>query len=208
MRGLPNPRWWGLVRSNVAPTCAHMSRCDPLPDLATANLGDVVELEGSPPQTVRSRVLLPTPVGQMSGFVVLGEFEAVVGFSLAASMSYVLYRRVGSRIPAGLLVRPAYRGVTSFWSPHLPPARSAMGEVPWRVAEVANSFDPLVVLWRSGEPVVFMRDGDLQPGALSMKWMPRDRPDRREFHRSSVEVVAPAWEPSPSHASFQRSTVP
>lgn len=166
-----------------------------MPTLASVNLGDVVSLPDGD-LTVRARVLLPTPVGQMAGFVACGELEALVSFPLVSAHPYVVYRRVGQRPPEGIRARAAYSGVANYWAPHLPAARSAMGEVLWRVAEVVGSFDPLVVLWRSGEAAVFMRDGELDPGGLDVKWMPRDRPDDRGYTRQSSEVHAPGWVPA------------
>jgi hypothetical protein len=161
---------------------------DDLPTLAAVHLGDVVTFPDRTSLTVRARVVLPNPVGQMAGFVVCGELERLVGFPPLAGHPYVQYHRVGRTPPAGIKARAVYSGVANYWAPHLPAARSAMGEVTWRVAEVAGSLDPLVVVFRSGEPAVFMRDGDLDEGDLDVKWMPRDRPDERIFRRQSSTV--------------------
>lgn len=167
-----------------------------LPTLASVNLGDVVSLPDGTEMTVRARVLLPTPVGQMAGFVACGELEALISFPLVSASPYVIYRRVGQRPPEGIRARAAYSGVANYWAPHLPAARGAMGEVLWRVADLVGSLDPLVVLWRSGEPAVFMRDGEAHPDDLGVKWMPRDRPDDRDFTRQTSEVHSPAWTPA------------
>lgn len=163
--------------------------------LASVHLGDVITLGDRPPLTVRSRVLLPSPVGQMAGFVVAGELEVVVSFAAIDGAPFVVYQRVGRRPPSGIRARAAFSGATNYWAPHLPAARSAMGEILWRVADVAGSLDPIVVLWRSGEPAVFLRDGELAADQLGVKWMPRDRPDDRQFVRESSRVSAPVFTP-------------
>ena len=179
-----------------------------MPTLAGVHLGDVISFPDSRSLTVRSRVVLPNPVGQMAGFVVCGELELLVGFPLLAAHPHVQYQRVGRRPPEGLRARSVYSGVANYWAPHLPAARSAMGEISWRVAEVAGSLDPLVVLFRSDEPAVFMRDGELRQEDLDIKWMPRDRPDERIFRRQSSKVVTSvpdhAGELSPSVAEPAR----
>jgi hypothetical protein len=56
----------------------------------------------------------------------------------------------------------------------------------------------MVVLWRSEETSVFVRDGDVDPRQLSVDWMPRDQESDQLYGRESSQTSSPVRVPSPA----------
>jgi hypothetical protein len=172
--------------------------------LADIRLGDVICLPDGREMTARSKVALPMPLGSMAGFVIAGELEALVSTPSTTDGPYTLYAPVNDIPDIARRARPVYSGACSYWSPHLPAKRQAMGELLYRVAEVRGSLDPLVVVWRSREPVVFVRESQVPAGSLSVLYMPRDAEDVSDVARHTATVNAPITAPAPQVPLYER----
>lgn len=166
--------------------------------LARSELGDLVTLPDGRSLSVRARVSLPSPEGSMAGFLILGELE------LLLSMPHRLHAPFGVYIPISYLpdyaadAKSVFEGVTSYWSPHLPAISGAMGELAWRVLRVRNRLDPLVLVYRGQEMVVFVKASEASSGDVSVRFMPRTRDNEHEVTRQSALVGSPHPLPVPS----------
>jgi hypothetical protein len=159
----------------------------PLADLA---LGDVITLPEGRSLTVRSVVQLVVPVGSMSGFVLLGELELLLSIPTSELDQLGVYLPV-ERFPVPHeQTRVAAEGAARYWSPHLPAIAGAMGEVTYRVLDVRGSLDPVVVVYRGPDVVVFMRTGGLDTNALRLLRMQRPVGTEQDVDRFAAVVTA------------------
>jgi hypothetical protein len=188
----------GVARDVEAPNGVPMSLLGS--SLSNANLGDVVSVGDGRSLTVRARAALPESVGSMAGFVVCGECEALLSLPPSPRAPVGLYAPL-NYIPAKLSsARPVFSGAVSYWAPHLPADGGAMGELRFRVAEPPGSVDPLVVVWRGNEPVVFCHYGDADPRELELLEMGRPAPEVALAERRTGFVTAPHTAPTPAPA--------
>lgn len=156
--------------------------------LESLHLGDLVELPDGRRLTVRSRVMLPMPLGSMGGFVLCGELEAMLSVP-AWPEAPVLAYEPASVLPAeARAARAVFHGACSYWAPHLPGQRQGMGELLWKVLEVPGEVDPVVIVWRSREAVIFVRGASIQTG-LKALYMPREHEDIAPVEWRSSEVL-------------------
>ncbi len=133
----------------------------PLKDM---RLGDIVTLPDERSLTVRARTIMPNSVGTMAGFMVLGELDAILT-TPARNGEFIGYY-VPASSPTFDLEAPARQraeGALRYWAPHLPPVASAMGELLYRVVEVHGAIDPHIVVYRSKEPIFFVRAAAIDP---------------------------------------------
>lgn len=166
--------------------------------LSKVNLGDVVTVADGRSLTVRARAQLPAPVGTMSGFVLCGECEALLSVPPSPRSPIGLYAPL-NYVPAALAsARPVYAGAVSYWAPHLPADAGAMGELKFRVAEPPGQVDPLVIVWRGNESVVFCHYGEADPSTLEVLSMSRPAADVEVAKRRSSIVTAPHTAPAPA----------
>lgn len=159
--------------------------------LRGVHLGDLIALPDGRSLTVRAKAELPLPVGSMAGWVIAGELEALLSFPPSVSSPVNLYQPVDYLPESMHRARSVFSGSCSYWSPHLPAARQAMGELLYRVAEVAGQVDPLVIVWRSNEAVVFVKASSIPPESLGVLWMPRDAEDVSMVPRHTTVVTSP-----------------
>ena len=161
------------------------------PELADVALGDVVTLPNGRSLTVRSMVTLATPVGSMSGFLLLGELEMLLSIPPSQNDPLGVYLPV-ERFPVDeSQTRVAAEGAARYWAPHLPAIAGAMGEIRFRVLEVRGSVDPVVVVYRGPDVVVFVRTGHLDVRSLGMLRMQRPSGVEQDVERHAA-TVAPA----------------
>jgi hypothetical protein len=166
--------------------------------IAQLALGDIVSLPEGRDLTVRSRVTLTNPVGSMAGFVLLGEMELVLAIPSVYSAPVGVYLPV-ERFPVpSTHTRCASEGAARYWAPHLPAIGQAMGEIYYRVFEVRGSVDPVVVIYRGPEAVVFVRTGYTWDADLRITSLARDpRNEDIAVDRHAAEVtVTPARAPA------------
>jgi hypothetical protein len=161
----------------------------PLADLA---LGDVLTLPDGRAHTVRSIVQLVVPVGSMSGFVLLGELEMLLSMPASIRDPLGVYLPV-ERFPVPEAhTRIAAEGAARYWAPHLPAIAGAMGEILYRVIEVRGSLDPIVVVYRGPDVVVFVRTGEMDVTTLRLLRMQRSMEPEQD-----VERFGAALQPAP-----------
>jgi hypothetical protein len=134
----------------------------------------------------------------MAGFVLLGELELVLSVPSVAGAAVGVYLPI-ERFPVPTVhTRCASEGAARYWAPHLPAVGQAMGEIYYRVIEVRGSVDPVVVVYRGPDAVVFVRTGYAWDADLRVTALPRD--DRHEGidvvrHAADVTVAQPVAQP-------------
>lgn len=159
----------------------------PLEDVA---LGDVVTLHDGRSLTVRSSVVLPQPIGSLSSFLLAGELDVI----LAVGPGQVsVYCPVEFATPASNDYTIVCEGAASYYAPHVPALAGAMGEVQFRLVMLRGSVDPLILLWRENELIVFKRETYTSRDAIEV--LPMRRGDTRSAvplvrHAASVEPAA------------------
>lgn len=145
---------------------------DVLAPLAHVELGDIVVLPDGRAMTVRARVTLPSPEGSMAGFLICGEMEILLSTPSFTSGPVNVYVPIDYLPESAAKARTVCEGAASYWAPHLPAMSGAMGEILYRVVEVRGSIDPIVIVYRGPEVIVFIRatyarSCDLQVLAMS-----------------------------------------
>lgn len=183
-----------------------MQRHAPTPDhpLRNLQLGDILTLDTGQAYSVRSVERdLAAVVGTMTGFVLAGELgpqavllavppNAADPIDVYAPLDYIpLHARSATAV---------CEGVASYWAPHLPNLSGAQGEIGYKIARIRGSVDPMVLVWRGEERVVFLRSAALPLDYLHVHYLPRDASitevDQARFaatvHASSRAVGEPA----------------
>lgn len=177
--------------------------------LASVALGDLVTLPDGKRMSVRSRVSLPVPEGTMAGFVILGELELLLSLPPNVRDDFGVYVPISHIPDYAADAKSVFEGVTAYWSPHLPALSAAMGELAWRVLKVRNRLDPIVLVYRGSEMVVFVKASSASPADLSVLFMPRTADDGAQVVRQSALVGSPVPTPAAVPASApQRVAVP
>lgn len=156
--------------------------------LHTLNLGDMIELPTGQKITVRARVRLPETVGAMRGFIICGELEILLGIPENSGETIVGYRRIKTLPKFIKNVQAIFKGACSYWAPHLPGMRQAMGELLYKVLEVPGSIDPIVIVWRGQEAVIFVK-GESYKGDMRVLYMPRHSENLDSLDWTSSEVL-------------------
>ncbi|MCP4792046.1 MAG: hypothetical protein GY882_01720 [Actinomycetia bacterium] len=158
-------------------------------------LGDIVAIPGGRLLMARSKVTLPAAAGTMGGFILCGEFEALLSIPATPGDRVALYAPV-AELPVGAdEVTIHSEGAANYWSPHLPSVQGAMGEVLWRVLTVRGSIDPVVVVWRGPEVVVFVRTDSFDQCELDVLWAHRTVDNQFDVEREAGFVEAPVAMP-------------
>lgn len=164
----------------------------PLADVA---LGDIVVLPDGRALTVRSRVTLPAPVGSMAGFVICGEMEILLSTPSSTGGPVNVYVPINYLPESAARARTVCEGAANYWAPHLPAMSGAMGEILYRVVEVRGSIDPIVIVYRGQEVIVFIRATYARSSDLNVLSMSRDAGNDVDVTRHAG-VVTPAAVPA------------
>lgn len=159
--------------------------------LAHLALGDVVVLPDGRGMTVRARVDLPAPVGSMNGFVIAGELEVLLSAPTRNESPVLVYVPIDYLPEAAERARTAYEGVMNYWAPHLPALSGAMGELLYRVVSIRGSVDPIVIVYRGPEVIVFIRAAYANGDDLRVLYMRRDVDNDVDLERH-IGLVSPA----------------
>jgi hypothetical protein len=165
----------------------------PLADLA---LGDIVVLPDGRAMTVRSRVDLPSVVGSMSSFVIAGELEVLLSAPARNDSPILVYVPIDYLPETARNAVVAYEGVTNYWAPHLPGVSGAMGELLFRVVSLRGAIDPIVIVYRGPEVIVFIRATYADSKEFKVLYMRRDVDTDMTLDRHAG-VVSPATIPVP-----------
>lgn len=163
----------------------------PLP-LAEAALGDIIQL---PPHgrhhTVRGSVRLPVVVGSVAGFIVAGEMDVLVTTPPTYDAPVAIYVPTPKMPASPDHFRSIAEGVFNYWAPHLPAVASAMGELAYRLLALRGSIDPVIVLYRDDEPIIFVRSSLAAIGELRVMALARTFDDTAQVTRYAASVRAP-----------------
>jgi hypothetical protein len=160
--------------------------------LAGSALGDLVTLPDGRGLSVRARVSLPVPEGSMAGFVILGELELLLSLPPLLGAPFSVYVPISYLPEYAADAKSVFEGVTSYWSPHLPAVSGAMGELAWRVLRVRNRLDPLVLVYRGPEMVVFVKASEAAAGDVHVRFMSRTGDNDVAVARQSALVGSPS----------------
>lgn len=146
--------------------------------LRALQLGDIVSLQSGIALSVRAvERQLAENVGTMAGFVLLGELGpdcVLLAIPSGKQDSVDIYSPL-DHVPAhAKAAQVACQGVISYWAPHLPNLSGALGELGYKVASLRGSVDPMVLIWRGKERVVFVRTSTLAYELLNVTELPRN----------------------------------
>ena len=159
-------------------------------------LGDLVRLPDGRTLSVRAVMLeLPHSVGSMHGFALCGEVgpsAALLSLPSDPSGPVSVYRPV-DRVPAHAVdATMVCSGQVPYWAPHLPGLRGAMGSLGYKVCVVRGAVEPLVLIWRGRELVVFVHSAILSASDVTVRPMRRDESAiNSPVTRSAAAVAAP-----------------
>lgn len=159
-------------------------------------LGDLIIFPDGRRMSVRATAAFPTPVGSASGFFLLGEFEGLLASPTRQGFPLLWYVRRPGLPSAGA---PRCEGAVRYWAPHLPAVASAMGEVYYQTFEVPASVDPEIVVFRSKEPVRFVRAAYYDARGLTRLAMPSENEVIGDVRRES-------WAPRPDTREIEVET--
>lgn len=164
--------------------------------LQAVELGDVVVLPDGRAMTVRGRVGLPTPVGSMSGFLIGGELEVLLSLPTLIESPIAVYVPIDYLPESAAKARTVYEGAMRYWAPHLPALTGAMGELLYRVVAVRGSVDPIVIVYRGPEVIVFIRASYADGRDLRVLYMRRDVDNAVDLDRHAASVHVPGGGPA------------
>lgn len=170
-------------------------------------LGDVITLPGGRQVTVRARERMPIPYGPMAGFFVLEELDLLLSVPPQPSLSPALFEacpRMPEKVKRGVEV---YRGEMNYWSPHLPAAADAMGALQFRVVDVPGELHPAVIVYRTGEPIVFVHTRDVDADGLGLLAM-HVGDEWAERYTRRASVLTPQPQQTPERAPDRRQAKP
>lgn len=161
------------------------------------SLGDIVTIPPRGPLTVRAKYQRPD--SPTSGFLVLGECEAVV---LREGDSVWVHLPVGDFPESVKFGRSIAEGACSFWAPHLPAQTQALGQMVWRMVRPRSSVTPALIVWRGPARTVFMPIHTVDRSRISALRMPVNDAARsgivRRFSAEVLPVGSPAAAPAPA----------
>jgi hypothetical protein len=176
----------------------------PLADIA---LGDIVTLPDGRSLTARARVSLPNPCGTMSGFIVAGELDVLLSLPPSVHAPINVYVPTPQLPVPESRCRTVWKGATRYWAPHAPAVGGAMGELLYRVLEVRGQVDPIVLIYRGSEMIVFIKASFAYPQDLKVLTMDRGVDNETPVTRYAAVVredatphVNPAPARQPTHA--------
>lgn len=186
-----------LVATLVSPhTVLNMSS-----DLYSSALGDVIALPDSRKGVVRCVVRrLGVTVGPMSGFVLVGEISpqaALLSIPGSPTDNVVVYAAQSSVPPHAKNASVVTEGVATYFPPHTVGVSGAMAEVAYKVAKVPGQIEPMVLMWRGPELVVFTRSFEASLDRFLLKQLAKDSfVTERGVDRVTSTVTSPVSAPA------------
>lgn len=130
----------------------------------------------------------------MGGFVVAGELEVLLSAPTKQDAPILVYVPIDHLPVTAQRARTAFEGVFNYWAPHVPAVTGAMGELLYRVVVVRGSVDPLVVVYRGQEVIVFIRAAYAAASDVRVLYMRRDIDNDVNLERHAG-IVVPSEEP-------------
>jgi hypothetical protein len=173
--------------------------------LARVQLGDLITLPNGRAVTARARVTLEFPIHEMAGFIICNELEVLLATPSTTRGPVSVYTPVDHMPYPKEHLREVAAGATRYWAPHLPGLTGAMGELLFRVFEVRGSVDPVVVVYRGEELVVFIKASYAFGEDLKVSYMPRSNDNDLDVTRHAAVVDDPSLVPDPLTSTPRRS---
>ena len=189
------------MRSSTAPNIS-------APDIIYARLGDVVTMPDGRTHTIRAASRLPSAIGSVAGFAVLGELNQLLTLPARWGEQFGVYvGQTSSPLTPASGPRQRAEGALRYWAPHLPAVTSAMGELLYRVVSVRGSIDPVIVVFRSGEPIYFTRAAQVDPYQIRVTPLQgaEDFGNARRESWIPLPASQPAEVPAPATAGLWES---
>ena len=163
--------------------------------LASLSLGDLITLQDGSSHSVRAHASWTSPIKDIVGFVLLGEMRLILDIPASG-------RAVDVYIPSDRTpddpshLSSQAQGLVRYWAPHLPPVSGAMSELSYRLLTTPMRIDPVFILYRQGEAIIFVKSGQIPFGSLRT-----DRLDKRSIEtpvdRYSASLApAPVYQPT------------
>jgi hypothetical protein len=163
--------------------------------LSNVSLGDVVTLPDGRAHSVRALATWRFPVEDIAGFVLLGEMSLLLDIPVSGRPLDV-YIPVDKMSTPPSSVQSVCDGVVRYWSPHLPSISGALPELSYRVLSSVTRLDPVFVLYREEEAIMFVRAGQLKLESLRTHRMPRSTSEQSADRHSATLTPVPAYVPS------------
>lgn len=138
---------------------------------------------------------IPQPVGTLHGFLLAGEIgpkAALLSLPAHPDQQVGIYVPLPKVPPHAQGATVVCYGVISYWAPHAVGKSGAMGELAFKVARVNGQIEPMVLLWRGSELVVFVYSTGVAAGSVQMQAM------RRDFEQTEQAVGRVACEVIPT----------
>lgn len=176
--------------------------------MAHIELGDVIVLPDGRAMTARAKASLPNPVGTMSGFIIGGELEVLLSIPSNVESPVLLYIPINYLPESAAKARTVYEGAMRYWAPHLPALTGAMGELLYRVVAIRGSVDPIVIIYRGPEIIVFIRASYTNIDDLRILYMSREVDNDIDMDRHAAVVVTPGTEINVDEFLPRRSETP
>lgn len=170
-----------------------MTASTPTAPLQDLSLGDVVTLAGSRSYTVRSVATWMAPIVDLSGFVLLGEMELLLGIPSSGRPVDLFLPSTKFTDASG--IASISEGVSRYWAPHLPSHGGAMAELLYRIVLVQGKLEPVFLLYRGEEAVVFERSRGLSHEHMRTERMTRGASEDTLTRHSASFTPVPAYAP-------------
>ena len=173
------------------------------------SLGDMVTTPDGRTGSVRLLAMFPEGVSRpwrTGGFVILGDFDAVMVTSrnTRAIAAYVPIESVPTHIAGSDLLA---EGTAGFLAPHLPTEASALEPISWRAYRMVGQIEPLLVIYRGPQILVFLPATSFDISDVSVVHLPRSGSNVKSLSRHAVLVDLPTApvESIPSIRTHSRS---
>ena len=180
-----------MVEQHFAATVVYMNiTTDTFGALA---LGDILEMPDGRRMSVRAyERQLAVTVGGIGGFVLAGEIGpecTLLGLPGDPGVAVSLYAPMENVPSWARDASERVEGVVSYWASHLPGLAGAMGELGYKVFSVRGQIEPMIILWRGKEMVVFVKGGSASANAFSVARLERSADVNVEVTRYSAQLV-------------------
>lgn len=189
----------GVAQTVYSMTNPEYSKLNGIVDLA---LGDMLITPEGRTNSVRMLAVFPetgSRVRRTGGFVILGDFDSVL-VSTGSSKSLTAYIPIETVPPQVAGSDLLAEGMAGFLAPHLPADASALEPVSWRAYRLAGKLEPLIVVYRGPQILVFLPATCYNISDIDVLKLPRtgSRLDPVNRHAVLVDLPAPTVESLPS----------
>ena len=157
-------------------------------------IGDMVTTPEGRTASVRLLAMFPDGISrpwQTGGFVILGNFDAVMVTSryTTAITAYIPIESVPTHIASSALLA---EGTAGFLAPHLPSDASALEPISWRAYRMVGRFEPLLVVYRGPQILVFLPATNFDTNDITVVHLPKSGSNVKPATRHTVLVDLPA----------------